>query len=487
MLGETAMSASEITLKPANENPWYVLMTLHGEQEGEETDWKLHEKNRKAWNLWAGQSIRNDKRAEFAQKLGINAGELSGRNQAANANNFLFDTAWKSRNGDLGKSVALPRRGLSIEIDKVLFEKKLVLDGYLFPSLLSFIDARFSSDFHAKNACFLNDVFLTSAEFSQRFVVFRAEFQGDLHAAQARFKKFGMRDTDIVGTANFRGASFANESSLTSSRYHREAVFSEAEFRANSDFSGSVFDCPAYFDGAKFSSNTKFNGVTFSKRGYFTRAQFGFAGDHSVCEPVFSDCHFDQPTTFREVVFRDAYPVLEGTLLHPKTVFTAKPEFWPLSAKQNAEQIRECCAAIRHVFAQQGLPEEAHFFFRRELGAAGKVGNCWQRLPYFLFRVFSDFGHSIVRPTLWLVGCWALGVAAFWGYFMSIGKGGLGTAIALSFSNLFPLFGFGRLYFKEVIDALPAPLAAWSGFQTVFGLPMIFFLGLGLRQRFRLR
>jgi len=41
-------------LRPANENPWYILMTLYGEQEGEEIDWELHEKNRRAWNAWAG-------------------------------------------------------------------------------------------------------------------------------------------------------------------------------------------------------------------------------------------------------------------------------------------------------------------------------------------------------------------------------------------------------------------------------------------------
>ncbi|SLN47087.1 hypothetical protein ROA7450_02326 [Roseovarius albus] len=37
-------------LKPANENRWYVLMTLYGEQDGDEIDWALHEKNVAAWN-----------------------------------------------------------------------------------------------------------------------------------------------------------------------------------------------------------------------------------------------------------------------------------------------------------------------------------------------------------------------------------------------------------------------------------------------------
>jgi hypothetical protein len=35
-------------LTPANDNPWYWLMTLYGEQTGEETDKDLAKKNRVA-------------------------------------------------------------------------------------------------------------------------------------------------------------------------------------------------------------------------------------------------------------------------------------------------------------------------------------------------------------------------------------------------------------------------------------------------------
>ena len=49
-----------VALTPANENPWYVLMTLYGEQTGEWIDWKLHEKNRAAWNAWACQTMSDE-------------------------------------------------------------------------------------------------------------------------------------------------------------------------------------------------------------------------------------------------------------------------------------------------------------------------------------------------------------------------------------------------------------------------------------------
>ncbi|WP_027258180.1 hypothetical protein [Leisingera aquimarina] len=120
----------------------------------------------------------------------------------------------------------------------------------------------------------------------------------------------------------------------------------------------------------------------------------------------------------------------------------------------------------------------------------------WQRLPYLLFGLFSEYGYSILRPTLWLLGVWALGFAAFWGYLSgccvpapdSVIERPMGAAMALSFSNLFPLFGFGRVYFGgDFMRELPAVLKTLAGFQTVASLPLLFFLGLGLRQRFRLR
>lgn len=39
-------------LTPANQNPWYVLMTLYGEQEGEGGDVEIFKENRHAWNTF---------------------------------------------------------------------------------------------------------------------------------------------------------------------------------------------------------------------------------------------------------------------------------------------------------------------------------------------------------------------------------------------------------------------------------------------------
>jgi hypothetical protein len=69
---------AEITLKDANENPWYVLATIYDVQEAEEVDWELHEKNRRAWNAWACQNLSGEETAGLAKDTGLAVEELRG-------------------------------------------------------------------------------------------------------------------------------------------------------------------------------------------------------------------------------------------------------------------------------------------------------------------------------------------------------------------------------------------------------------------------
>jgi hypothetical protein len=47
--------------------------------------------------------------------------------------------------------------------------------------------------------------------------------------------------------------------------------------------------------------------------------------------------------------------------------------------------------------------------------------------------------------------------------------------------------GFQRTYFGDVIQNIPNWMQFMSAVQTTFAYVLVFFLGLGLRSRFRLR
>ncbi|MGL4728775.1 MAG: hypothetical protein ACRCWO_08455, partial [Bosea sp. (in: a-proteobacteria)] len=59
-------------LRPANENPWYVLATLHGEQpegaHGGGYDARVHAKNRRDWNKLASRHL-SEVQKDFLLKL----------------------------------------------------------------------------------------------------------------------------------------------------------------------------------------------------------------------------------------------------------------------------------------------------------------------------------------------------------------------------------------------------------------------------------
>lgn len=126
------------------------------------------------------------------------------------------------------------------------------------------------------------------------------------------------------------------------------------------------------------------------------------------------------------------------------------------------------------------------------MGFAGQIGGWWERLPYRLFGVFSDYGYSIERPAISLFWVWFLPALIFAAFRVTgmplTDLAELLWSGALSFANLFPVFGFHRVWFDaDKLAALHPWLKALAGAQTVVSLPLLFFLGLGLRTRFRMR
>ena len=156
-------------------------------------------------------------------------------------------------------------------------------------------------------------------------------------------------------------------------------------------------------------------------------------------------------------------------------------------------QAKTSCAAIRHALGRQGLPEEEHFFYRRDMGFAARIGGFWQRLPYRLFGTFSEFGYSIAKPALWLLGLWLVPAMVFhavasWSWIRDGTPYHPIQSFGLSFANVVPIPGLHARWFSpEVLAGLNPWLKLLGGLQTLLALPLLFFLGLGLRTRFRLR
>jgi len=423
---------------PTEQNPWYVLATIAGEQQSSDgLDEDLQLKNRAYWNAWAGQHLSAE------EKAGI---------KSASDRSILKDTPeWSEVEAEVTEVFAKRLSGLDLPIpaqgiyfQNVAFSAPVSFNGFYFPATADFRYATFSGVAFFPSATFSENADFADATFSRDAYFLHARFSGDARFFNATFSEY----------AFFNLATFSGVAIFLSATFSRDANFSEATF----------------------SGPTKFVMTKFLGRANFT------------------DASFDAPCNFREAQFKVAYPDLEGTLLQAKTNISAEDDFWPKTGKQKTDpewedepqtdkQAAQSCAHLRQNMAAQGLPEAAHFFFRREMTHRSRISRRWERPFYTLYRGV-EYGYGVWQPVAGIIATWALGAGALWCWGCMSGW----TAAGLSFSNIFRFFGFQRVHFEPgIINSLPFPLEVMTAVQTLVGFVLLFLLGLGLRNRFRLK
>jgi hypothetical protein len=379
-------------LKPAEENPWYVLATLHGENPDEDRQ----KRNKSSWDKF------------FNHKL---AGPpLDGE----------VTQLFKSRLPD--QSLPNPEKG--IDFSDTEFKEPLNMKIFEFPKYANF-----------KNSKFNKGIYLTNAKFNS--------------------------------SANFSYAKFFKLADFAMVEVAKHANFYKSDFNAN--------ECSKELD---FEECSRFDKAVFK---HFC----GFVDTNFHTPISFRNCQFIGPCNLSRAKFEKNYPVLEGAVLHQKTTVSAKKEYWPdpQNCKQNPEEGKATCEILREQMEAQGLHEQAHFFFRREMHFARKTGSFWQAIPNWFFYFVSDYGHSILLPFVWLYN-FCIGGALIYLHCTELTKF---QSLGLSVSNLLQITGLQRVYWSDVIECLPWGLKFLGGAQTLLAIPLLFLLLLGLRNRFRLK
>jgi hypothetical protein len=455
-------------------------MTLYGEQDGEEVGDDLHDQNRAVWNAWSCQQLDDGAAAELAKQAQVDLAETRGWAQIATEVKRKHRAEMKTRNDDDFTYPGFPDFESEIQCSEIQFCNILVLERYIFTQDADFSFATFpqGADFHS--ATFTQDANFSLATFTQTANFYSATFTQGVYFDSATFTQITLFLSAIfTQTANFYSATFTQGANFISATFTQDANFTSATFTQTANFSSATFDGPAKF----------------------VAAQFGVRDATEICVPFFTEAAFARLVSFRDAKFVTHYPVLEGTEFRETVVVTAKSSHWPKAGQPlldvaaegaggvpTKEVAKESCATLRHALGKQGMPEEEHFFFTREMHHEGQIGSWFQRLPYRLFGWVSGYGGSFERPALGLI--W-LFLAPLGVYLAALGPTSLATfgkAMALSFASIFKFLGFQRTYFGTVgyqnVDIIVQMLTAT---QTVLSFILLFFLGLGLRTRFRLR
>ena len=445
-----------VRLQAANKNPWYVLATIYGEQEDGATlldhDKVLAGKNRSAWNRWIG-------------------GSLQATNDEVEITNLF-----RSRLGD--NNAVLPDFRGKIDFSKVYFHTSVCFIGFSFGRDCEFIEAHF-----AKNALFNSTSFAGNAHF------IKATFQGYANFRQASF----------LHTANFRTASFMDASLFDSVKFESNVCFQSATFHSGTGFIKTVFAGETQFD---WYGN---DGFGFEKAPHAVR----FVG-----KAFFNAAKFKAKTRFTDAQFLTHVPEFHAAELYDDTVFPTPDNYtdnWPPLKGNNVMPAADQKRAYNRLrlFMNRSLQiEEEQFFHRQEMRCKTRLARWYHKPFYWLYAWLSDYGNSVWRPMVGIIAVMLFGAAfmLWWqeaftflpkestGFDWTMGLLGEDDpwakprqAAGWSISNTLPFLGFGKLYYGELAKELAWPLKVAGGVQTLLGYVLLFFLGLGLRNRFRLR
>jgi len=286
--------------------------------------------------------------------------------------------------------------------------------------------------------------------------------------------------------------------------------FSSSVFRADVVFGSVAFSGVVVFGSTSFSKDAHFHSASFNRNAYFASASFnGFANFISASfseGAFFSSVKFKSGTRFDNVKFLSSVPQFHGAELHDNTVFTLPDDYrdnWPPLSGQvriagqdepidvmGTSDQKRAYNRLRLFMSQALQVDEEQFFHRQEMRCKKETADGSHRVIYALFEAVSDYGSSILRPAEWLFYLWIWGGIAMLkpvaGSSMIPDYQTIPHALGWSLSNLFTVFGFWRLYFEEFKE-LNAVLQLIGSVQTVSGFALLFLLGLGLRNRFRLR
>jgi hypothetical protein len=273
----------------------------------------------------------------------------------------------------------------------------------------------------------------------------RVDFDGFVFPGDAVFDR-----VTFAGAASFKGAVFSGAASFEHATFSGDASFHGARFSGPASFDATAFSADALFESATFGGPASFEDTVFQRAAYFRRIQaersFSLAGARFLSQvPDFISARCTEPIVFDGVRLE---PGIEpGFFL--QSVFV-RAFFWLTGTLDTTLGAKY--RALKQLAAQPDGSLHQQTFFRGERRARRYAEDKpWHLAFWFgvLYELFSDFGHSLSRPILWLI---ALTLVSSWFYLGQSVPAGVSPGAQLQ-ARIVPLLpGAVRLFF-------PAPRA----------------------------
>ena len=512
-------------LAAAETNKWYIMMTAAGVPESLD-DKEIIAANRRLWNGWACGQLPPEERAKIAAQLGLPTKDLA---PLTDQEEERLIQALRNRLKD--NTVTIPSMVKIIIFSSTYFFDTFSTEKIYIPRPIWFHGSVFNNE-----ASFDSIVFDGEVGFSKTVFNYRTDFKGAVFNDVAYFDEAMFDDkacfngTVFNNLTVFKGAKFYNLTNFEGVVFNSVTHFGEAMFNNEAHFNGTVFNHVGSFYETVYNGRVEFRKVTFRNYAYFDQAVF-------KSHTNFSDSQFLSATNFTEARFTTRAPRFYQTQFHEDTAFTMEDTYWPEITKNGiiknfsdedrlnkkmiikvgadkgitikdrtakdkiikdiAADSKRAYIRLRQQMNQLQKHDDEHFFYRQEMDCKALLEGRFYWLMSALFKGVSDYGYSVGYPIIWLGILIGLCGKTYWliwvdidscGLYYSRNFAGALGALGQSISTSFPFFGFQKLYYAaDFYRAQPAWLRGLSGFQTVFSFMLIFLLGLGLRNRFRLK
>jgi hypothetical protein len=264
-------------------------------------------------------------------------------------------------------------------------------------------------------------------------------------------------------------------------------IFTEAVVKGQVDFQISDFSMDVSFFGAKLAQGINLELARFEKT------------------VDFSGVEFHKPLNLDQAEFK-VPPLLSGAVFHYETGDSAWDKFWG-KAKEPDSYLRYL--RLKKIAADAQDHEKELQFFVMETQAKRFHHYSFAEILHFptlvlhiLYELSSNFGLSMARPILWLVFTFVVSSCSFAIIADSPYQNQIQIwdrhILALSFSNISPISGLGNdmrvhsiKYMCNVKDINDCRnIDAYyqiSSAEGFISLILLFLLGLGIRNRFRIK
>jgi len=411
--------------------------------------------------------------------------------------------------------------------------------GSVFGSKANFQRTTFGAGADFSGASFGDDAFFHSVVFAE-WAFFKGTTFGKFtvfsHAAfgnNALFTRAIFGDYVIFGHANFgdeaifTGVAFGDEVNFNAAIFGDQANFADAEFRGKTNFTGAAFGDAANFTGAVFRAEAKFDKTRFAGSVAFNRERapfvnISFADTRFEGEANFSGRSFEQTANFTGARFYyppdfDSVPnagKIDFTGAHVR--FVPPNTWWPHWTEDSKIPVR--LRAFRKIAEEtknhdlerdlyiEERKAERGIYWRWPRNAAHFFAHCLWMIVMGFYWALADYGRSFIQPAAWLIAS----VFFFdWRYTEDLTplmakapdvekyKQALGM---LALGNAVPFVGPLTIDTKikeflfcagEIADkCTPIPPEGFQFlviFQNLFSIICVFFIGLALRNYFRIK